>query len=368
MLETINLKLKTPKEDYKQRWPILRDHLYDLQKACWEAGIPSIILFEGWDASGKGTTINALTQRLDPRGFKLYPIQAPRTQELQMPWLWRFWLKVPNYGEMAIFDRSWYGRVLVERVEQITPVEEWRTAFADIVNFERALIDDGYILIKFFLHISKKEQKKRFQKLESDPLESWHVQAEDWDHHRKYDKYLQSIEEMLERTETEWGPWTIVEATDKRWSRIKVIETIIQRLEAALRAKGLPIPIQPEAGVNADEPAENTDDLGDETQTPLFAISGQESLPVKRGRGRPRKNPLPEAVLSEGGEQAAAGEAQVKRGRGRPRKNPIESAEAVPAAEKKPRGRPRKNPIVNPPAALEGELIEEQQPEGEPQS
>ncbi len=238
MLEKVDLSKELPKEEYKARWPELRSRLYDLQKGCWEAGIPSMIVFEGWDAAGKGTTVNRLTQRLDPRGFKLYPIQAPRTHEMHMPWLWRFWLKVPNYGEMAIFDRSWYGRVLVERVEKLTPKAEWRQAYDDIVNFERALVEDGYVMIKFFFHISKKEQRARFRKLEKDPLKSWHVQPEDWEHHKKYDEYALAVEEMLEKTETEWGPWTLVEATDARWARVKVITTIVERLEEALTARG----------------------------------------------------------------------------------------------------------------------------------
>jgi polyphosphate kinase 2 (PPK2 family) len=204
--------------------------------------MPSMIVFEGWDAAGKGTSINLLTSRLDPRGFKLYPIQAPRTFETHLPWLWRFWLKIPNYGEMAIFDRSWYGRVLVERVEGLTPVRQWRKGYRDIVDFERTLADDGCVIIKFFLHISKKEQKRRFKKLEKNPLKSWHVQAEDWEHHRKYNEYLMAIEEMLERTDTEWGPWTIVEATDRRWARVKIFETIIRRLEEALSERGFELP------------------------------------------------------------------------------------------------------------------------------
>jgi polyphosphate kinase 2 (PPK2 family) len=219
--------------------------LYDLQKACWEAGIGSLTLFEGWDAAGKGTSINLLTQRLDPRGFKLYAVQAPRTYEMHMPWLWRFWLKVPNYGEMAIFDRSWYGRVLVERVENLTPETEWRNAYQDIVDFERALAADGYIINKFFLHISKKEQALRFKKLSQDPLESWHVTAEDHEHHRKYEDYVVAYEEMFERTETEWAPWTIVESTDRRWTRVKIFETIIHRLEEALTMRGKPLPPAP---------------------------------------------------------------------------------------------------------------------------
>ncbi len=242
MLEKVDLSKKLAKQEYKARVPCLRDRLYDLQKACWDANMPSVTLFEGWDAAGKGTSINLLTQRLDPRGFKLHAIQAPRTYETHMPWLWRFWLKLPNYGEMAIFDRSWYGRVLVERVEGLTPEGKWRKAYRDIVDFERALANDGHVIVKFFLHISKKEQRKRFKKLEKSPLESWHVQPEDWEHHRKYDEYVMAIEEMLERTDTEWGPWTIVEATDRRWTRVKILETIICRLEEALEKRGVPLP------------------------------------------------------------------------------------------------------------------------------
>jgi polyphosphate kinase 2 (PPK2 family) len=242
MLEKIDLTRKLPKEEYKALIPRLQRRLYDLEKACWDAKMPSMILFEGWDAAGKGTSINLLTSRLDPRGFKLYPIQAARTFETHLPWLWRFWLKIPNYGEMAIFDRSWYGRVLVERVEGLTPVREWRKGYRDIVGFEHTLADDGCVIIKFFLHISKQEQKRRFKKLEKNPLKSWHVQAEDWEHHRKYNEYLVASEEMLERTDTEWGPWTIVEATDRRWARVKIFETIIRRLEEALTERGFELP------------------------------------------------------------------------------------------------------------------------------
>jgi AMP-polyphosphate phosphotransferase len=259
MLEKIDLTRKLSKKEYKAQLPRLQRRLYDLEKACWDAKIPSVILFEGWDASGKGTSINLLTSRLDPRGFKLYPIQAPRTFETHLPWLWRFWLKLPNYGEMAIFDRSWYGRVLVERVEGLTPEEEWRKGYRDIADLERTLADDGCVIIKFFLHISKEEQERRFKMLEKNPLESWHVQPEDWEHHRKYDEYLMAIEEMLERTDTEWGPWTIVEATDRHWARVKIFQTIIRRLEEALRERGFEPPAEhpsPMPGAEAEEDAD----------------------------------------------------------------------------------------------------------------
>ncbi len=145
-------------------------------------------------------------------------------------------------GEMAIFDRSWYGRVLVERVEELTPESEWRKAYRDITEFERMLADDGTVILKFWLHISKEEQKRRFKMLEKDPLESWHVTPEDWEHHRKYDRYLVAVEEMLERTDTEWGPWIIVEATCRWFARKKVYGTIILTLERQLGKDAPPLP------------------------------------------------------------------------------------------------------------------------------
>jgi polyphosphate kinase 2 (PPK2 family) len=233
VLEKVDLTRAISKDEYKSRLPALQASLYELQLATSEAGLPSIIVFEGWDAAGKGTCINTLTNRLEPRAFKLHVIDEPRTHELCMPWLYRFWQRVPNYGHMAIFDRSWYRRVLDERVEKITPKREWQKAYRDISDFERSLADDGYAIVKLFFHIGKKEQKRRFQKIESDPLTGWQVRKADWKRHRKYDQYLVAIEEMLERTESEWGPWTIVEATDRYWARIAVFQAIIRALKAA---------------------------------------------------------------------------------------------------------------------------------------
>jgi polyphosphate kinase 2 (PPK2 family) len=241
MLENINLKKKLSREQYNRLLPRWQRRLYDLEKACWDHSVPTILVFEGWDASGKGTTIATLTQRLDPRGFKLYPITAPRTYEQQRPWLWRFWLKVPNRGEMVIFDHSWYARVLEERVEEAVPEPAWRDAFRDIVEFERMLADDGTAILKFFLHISKKEQKKRFKAIEKDPLESWRVTGDDWARHKKYDDYLVAVEEMLELTESEYAPWTIVEATSKWHARRRVFETIIAAMEKRLGSDVPPV-------------------------------------------------------------------------------------------------------------------------------
>lgn len=241
MLENINLKKKKlSREEYKSALPGLQRRLYDLEKACWDQGVSTVVIIEGWDASGKGTTISTLTQRLDPRGFKLYPITAPRTYEQQRPWLWRFWLKVPNRGEMVLFDHSWYSRVLEERVERAIPEKAVREALRDIVEFERMLSDDGTAILKLFLHISKKEQSRRFRMIEADPLEAWRVTRADWERHKKYEKYLVAIEEMLELTESEYAPWTIVEATSKWHARKKVFETIITAMEKRLGTSAPP--------------------------------------------------------------------------------------------------------------------------------
>lgn len=234
MLEQVNLDRKLKAQEYKRLLPGLQRRLYDLEKACWDERIPSIVIFSGWDAAGKGSAISAVTERLDPRGFKLHKTQAPRTYEKQYPWLWRFWQRIPSYGEMAIFDLSWYQSVLTERVDKIVPKKVWRRAYRDIVEFERMLADDGTAIVKFWLHISKKEQRKRFRKLEKDPLESWRVTDTDRAHHHHYDDYLLAAEEMFERTDTERGPWTIVEATNRWYARRKIFETLIAALEARL--------------------------------------------------------------------------------------------------------------------------------------
>jgi AMP-polyphosphate phosphotransferase len=235
MLENINLKKKISREDFKRVLPGLQLRLYDLEKACWHHGISTIIVIEGWDAAGKGSTIAALTQRLDPRGFRLYPITAPRTYERQQrPWLWRFWLKAPSRGEIVIFDHSWYRFVIDERVQGNAPAQMVQRACRDIVEFERMLAEDGTTILKFFFHISKKEQKRRFQLIQSDPLEAWRVTRDDWDRLKKYNKYLEATEEMLELTETDHAPWTVVEATSKWHARKKVFETVIAAMEARL--------------------------------------------------------------------------------------------------------------------------------------
>ncbi len=237
MLETVDLSQKLPKEDYKEWLPRLKEDLRVLQRQVREAGIPVVILFEGWDASGKGDSIRHLVDRLDPRGFKVHPISAPIPEELLRPFLWRFWTKLPGKGQIAIFDRSWYGRVLVERMDGLCTPEEWHQAYQEIVEFERQLVDDGMIIVKVWLHISKKEQKKRFKQCEKDPFLKWKVTKEDWKHHKQYKEYLRIVEEMLERTSTHHVPWTIVEATDRRFRRVKIFKTICEAIQRGLNQK-----------------------------------------------------------------------------------------------------------------------------------
>ena len=253
MLEALDLDRKLPKPAYKQSILPLQLRLHALQRACWQCRVATIVVVEGWSAAGKGSVIRKLTQRLEPRGFELHAVRAARTYELHLPWMWRFWVKVPSWGEIAIFDRSWYRRVLLERVEGLVDEPQWRQAYRDIVSFERLLADDRYSIVKFFLHLSKKEQGRRLEELREDPRTSWRVEERDLRSHELYDEHLVAVEEMLAQTESEWGPWTLVEATDERWARVKVIETLIRRMEAALESQGCVMPeeeppVQAEAG------------------------------------------------------------------------------------------------------------------------
>jgi len=231
MLEKIDLSKKIEKTEYKEIFSDLELKLAELQREAKDLKIPVILVFEGWDASGKGTMINRVILTLDPRGFTVHPINPPNGEERYRPFLWRFWTKTPEKGRIAVFDRSWYGRVLVERINRIVKKNEWTKAYDEIKSFERQLADDGTVIIKFFLHIDKKEQKKRFKKLEKNPSTAWKVTKSDWVHHKQYDKYFIAIEEMLAKTDTEYAPWTIVEAHDRRFATIKIFKTMIDTIE-----------------------------------------------------------------------------------------------------------------------------------------
>ena len=235
MLETVDLAKKLDKAVYRDLFPKLHHRLWELQRETYEKGMPTLILFEGWDAAGKGDSIQRLARWLDPRGCHVHPISAPLEDERLRPFLWRYWIKIPGKGQMAIFDRSWYGRVLVQRIDGLCTEEEWRRAYSEIDQFERQLVDDGTVIVKFWLHISRKEQAKRFRQAQKDPFLKWTVQKEDWRHHKQYDKYLQAVEEMLERTSTHYAPWTVVEATDRRFRRVRIFQTICEAMQSGLK-------------------------------------------------------------------------------------------------------------------------------------
>lgn len=235
MLEKIDLSKKLAKIEYKALISELEIKLGELQRKAREQNIPIIILFEGWDAAGKGTLINRLILAMDPRGYNVHSTLPPTEEEKFRPFLWRFWIKIPERGRIAIFDRSWYGRVLHERVDQIVDNNIWFQAFNEINSFERQLVDDGYIVLKFFLHITKKEQKKRFEKLISNHSTHWRVTKEDSRHHKQYKKYFQAFEDMLAKTDTEFAPWTIVEAHDRRFATVKIFNSVINTIESKIQ-------------------------------------------------------------------------------------------------------------------------------------
>lgn len=234
MLDKVDLTQSLKKSAFKPVRKAQLERIFDLSELIYEQKRPVIIVFEGWDASGKGTTIRQLTQRLDARGYKVLATQAPRTHEQRKPWLWRFWMNIPRHGQIAIFDRSWYGRVLVERVNGLTPMAQWIAAYEEINGFERTLADDGTIFLKFWLHISKEEQLSRFMQLASEPENAWRVTAEDWENHRRYGEYLAAVRDMIDKTSTTIAPWTVVPAIDGDVRLYTVCNAIIARLEDAL--------------------------------------------------------------------------------------------------------------------------------------
>jgi polyphosphate kinase 2 (PPK2 family) len=202
-------------------------------------GPPLCLLFEGWDASGKGGAIRRVTAALDPRHVHVAEFAAPTAREKRHHFLWRFWPSLPGWGGMSVFDRSWYGRVLVERVEGFATKPEWRRAYGEIVDFEQSLEHEGMVLVKFWLEISDAEQLRRFNAREKDPLKRWKLTDEDWRNRRRRPEYEAAVDEMLERTDHQAAPWTVIAAEHKPYARVAVMEAVIERFERALHAAGL---------------------------------------------------------------------------------------------------------------------------------
>ncbi len=234
-LGKIDLSKRMDTGEFEKEMAPLYTRLGILQRQLWDRRVPIIIVVEGWNASGITTVISELIQYLDPRGFVLHSIGSPKDEERARPLLWRFWTRTPARGRMAIFARSWYSRSLAEQVSGIDWLSQIQRSISEINTFERQLSDDGAVIIKFFLHISKEEQKKRLGEREKDALTSWMITQGDWDFHNHYDDYLSIIEEYLEKTDTPHAPWTVVGATDSAYTRFKVYSVVIRQLERRCR-------------------------------------------------------------------------------------------------------------------------------------
>ena len=220
------------KQEYEELLEEYQLRLLKLQRKIIEKGIPVCVTYEGEGAAGKGGNIKRLTEALDPRGYEVYPIGPPSEEDKAHHWLRRFWLRLPPGGRIAIFDRTWYGRVLVERVEKFAKKEEWQRAYREINEFERTLVDNGMVIVKFWIHISKKEQLDRFKKREKDPWKNYKLTEDDWRNREKWDQYIEALEDMFAKTDTDYAPWTIIEGDWKWWARVKALKTVVNKIEA----------------------------------------------------------------------------------------------------------------------------------------
>ena len=234
LLDTLDLGLALDKDDGKKRLRAAQLELLEQSQRKTFRERALVVVFEGHDAAGKGGAIRRVTMALDPRQLRIYPVAAPTDEEKARPYLWRFWRHVPRQGRIAIFDRSWYGRVLVERVEGFASPAEWGRAYGEINDFEEELAQAGVIVTKFWLAISKDEQLRRFEARADTEYKQFKITDEDWRNREKWDLYHDAIGEMIDRTSTPTAPWTIVEAQDKRWARVKVVETLVGRLREEL--------------------------------------------------------------------------------------------------------------------------------------
>ncbi len=230
ILKHLPLDTKLARADYDKKLAKLQRKLTQIQQAYLFTGRSAVLVFEGWDAAGKGGTIRRISAAFDPRSFKVWPIGAPRPYYLDRHWLARFWPMLPPKGAISAFDRSWYGRVMVERIEKLTPPKRWKAAYAEINDFERMLTDHGTRVVKIFFHISPDEQLRRLEERLTNPLKRWKLSYEDFRNRSKWPDYEIAIDEMLTRTSTKTAPWLAIPANDKKYARIEAIGAIVARL------------------------------------------------------------------------------------------------------------------------------------------
>ena len=235
ILRSIDLDKTISSNEYKDKLKYYQNKMATLGFKLYTKRRPVVIVYEGWDAAGKGGNIKRLTQELDPRGYDVNPVAAPTAEELAHHYLWRFWNRMPKGGHLGIFDRSWYGRVMVERIEGFCSLEEWQRAFQEINDMEKHMVNHGAIVFKFWLHIDQEEQLRRFNDRQENPAKQYKITEEDWRNREKWDAYERAVDEMLFRTNTAYAPWTVVESNDKKYARIKVLEHVTDVLEKKLK-------------------------------------------------------------------------------------------------------------------------------------
>lgn len=236
LLSQVTLEGKTlEEEDYRRQLKALQKQLGELHNRLYRRRVPVVIAYEGWDAAGKGGNIKRLTEALDPRGYEVHPIASPEPYAKARHYLWRFWTRLPKDGHIAIFDRTWYGRVMVERLEGFCSENDWQRAYNEINEFERELTDWGAVVIKFWVQIDKQTQLLRFNERQNDPAKQWKITEEDWRNREKWDAYETAVNEMLQKTSTANAPWHILESVDKKYARIKALQITADTLEKALR-------------------------------------------------------------------------------------------------------------------------------------
>lgn len=233
-LKDIPLDKKLEDAEYKDQLHALQARLRELHNRLYRKKIPVVIAYEGWDAAGKGGNIKRITGALDPRGFEVHPIASPEPYEKARHYLWRFWTRLPKTGHVAIFDRTWYGRVLVERLEGFCSVNDWQRAYNEINEFEKELEAWGAVIIKFWVQIDNQTQLERFHERQESPEKQWKITEEDWRNREKWDEYEAAVNEMLQKTSTVYAPWHILESVDKKYARIKALKIVIAALEKAL--------------------------------------------------------------------------------------------------------------------------------------
>lgn len=222
-------------EVYREELKCLQKKLGELHNRLYRKRVPVVIVYEGWDAAGKGGNIKRITGALDPRGYEVHPIASPEPHEKARHYLWRFWTRLPKDGHIAIFDRSWYGRVMVERLEGFCSENDWKRAYNEINEFEKELSDWGAVIIKFWVHIDKNTQLARFEERQKNPEKQWKITEEDWRNRDKWDGYEIAVNEMLKKTSTQFAPWHILESVDKRYARIKALRIVVEEMEKALK-------------------------------------------------------------------------------------------------------------------------------------